>query len=403
MEPSPHFFHWAGWQQEVLASGMLLPRGAELLPTLLEVLQKHYGQEYLERCWRQPKASTALAYWPINRTHANYAALLEHTAQIALARVLPGYPRLRLEVSSNLQPSTFVHAGQQLHFAGMARRAGAAFEFEPGTSLGKADGHVRTGQHEAWLEFVTLPRGRIDGHIARLFDDLHRLGWQSGVEIGGDIEARDLQAAQQLMVDVRVAAGAVARHGRTVRLRSPAYGSLTVAPRGRGQNSLSGPAVTDDDLKRLEQRIEDKARQHRQGRHVWLVLNIQSVGWLTGMVQLGTLENRLRALLPYLQDLMRPHPQLAGVLIHEGPSLNSLGHSGEEITLDQGGVAVRCVSPDGWQAETLLAVGRGPEHLSWAREFGGWVQRRCTWLGWALAELSWPPLEDLVRPEEVRP
>jgi hypothetical protein len=420
---------WSDWKDmSIYESTCLTPDGQPVALWAVDVIQLALGNDFLWRVedWLTRMRATgdtslapdahpilSLGLWPANDVPWVYANLIWLAARINLfnrdrpqnrvGRVLKG-------LRQNLDPINWASALLQFEVAGLGLRAGWDMLFEPALGNGRsADVSLTNGPARLLVETTSMRRSVAERRAHAFFDrlswQLHLLEWQYDVRIAGSLRSASPEQAEglaQWLRDLGEAAGATGQDGRSRQVPGPGEVSVTVfrpteATVGEPWG-VEGDPVEAPLLERLIALLHDKNRQAEgSALPVWVRLGESAGLWEMFRSQGMTLTSALEFLTDFLQPVFVFFPNLAGVML--SPGVSWAGYAPPNALVERversEGIALRCPIP-GHRYREMIIVPRAVAPGTDAQTFADWYAQEDTWLDWALAQMGYPPFNDLV-------
>ncbi len=420
---------WSDWKDiSIYESTCLTPGGQSVALWAVDALQRALGDDFLWRVedWLARVRSAefdlatdvhpilSLGLWPANDVPWVYANLIRLAAHIPLFN--PGRPQNRLgrvlkTLRQNLDPMNWASALLQFEVAGLALKAEWNVLFEPPLGNGRsADVGLTKGSTQLLVETTSMRMSVSERKALAFFDrlawQLQLLEWQYDVRISGSLRSASPEYAEglrQWLQDVAEAVRATAQDGLSRQVPGP--GEVLVTVFRPTQETVGEPWGVEGDpveapiLDRLTALLRDKNRQAEGGSaRVWVRSNESAGLWQIFRSQGMTLTQALAFLTDFLQQVLASFPSLAGVILSPGLSWSAYAPPDAlvERVARSGGIALRCPIPGHRFRETIIvprADGPGTD----AQTFADWYAQEDTWLDWALAQLGYPPFNDLIR------
>jgi hypothetical protein len=227
-------------------------------------------------------------------------------------------------MSTNKQPHAWVHSLLQLEMGSLGLKAGWQILFEPEHHTGKrADISLRNGAAHLLVETRSISPSRDERNTSafflRMVGQLRDLKCQYNVYISGSVGAPLSSEAEEAewLQQVEAAARSVARNGirRLVSNSTGAQLEISREEMASETAKIEGAPMTEDIWGRLIERLHHKNDQAADAGPVWVRLDEYVGLWHLTSLQRMTLQERLDALVPALQNELASFPNLAGVIL----------------------------------------------------------------------------------------
>jgi hypothetical protein len=418
---------WAAWALPIHDVESLTPVGRQTALWAVSVLRESFGDRFLVKAWEHDQARPpaepwehvarhpvfSQGFWPeANSAPWVFANLFQLAAQLELSRTLNRQVRTRNHMRDYQDPVKWVHGLLQFEVSGLALRAGWQVSFEPPLGTGRS-ADVRLDGSGAPLLVETTSMRMSDREVkalatarevsGRLTWAIHDIQARHGVQASGAVEQVTLPVeADQWRQVVESAACEVEDDGvdRGVTGPTPGMLRLTRCRADSARITVSGPVVPSDPLGRLSAKLSEKAEQAAGSTHqVWVRLEEWAFIW-SFLTHSGlSFTDKFALLAPRLQQMLEPHPELAGVILApvalweigvEPASLNVTIAASDGST-----AAVRSGLPGHRMRETVIVARRSVPDNG-LEFFTRWYADEAGWLDWALGKLGHPPFAELI-------
>ncbi len=396
-------FEWELWAKLVEDSEAVTPGAHSLVSDMAIGFATLLGHDFLTKCLQRGATDHPLLYHLHNHAPWVYVYLFDVYAHFALLK--QHSPKRFMKVVKNLRTDfshkIWHHSFMQFEFAGLALRHGYDTEFEPVLNNNKNVGDLKilAPQGNIFIETVQLGTGkhfeRTEEYRQRIELVLRHICFREGVQITGELE--DILTKTEWVKAIELAAKEAGKNNCTVDVTHSKGGNLLITPSQDTYPLLSGPPTARNEWDEIKYRIEEKLeKQYASTGNVWIRLDDIGGLWYFTPWSQGTLFHKLQQIVPLLQSCIEEYTNCAGVIISNGWGVATPDLTEEVVSIDESSIGVRTFPRTGAFRETFI-VGRDKSAHEMASTFARWYTDEPSWTNWALSQLGYPSLDQLVK------